>query len=124
MTAQTLRETVAAQVAAISPAVEEKVVAHFVTAETKKRADAIVKGMDDLTAAQKDRAKIAKPDAVNYNADRTVASETYTKPRLDEIDKIDKRIDKLTKALDKAIAGDMGDLLNLGKGGDKPAETE
>jgi hypothetical protein len=123
MTIKTLRETVAEQVAAISPEVETKVVDHFVAAETRKRADAIIKGMDDLAALQKERPRLAKGTTL-YNADRTVASETFTQQMLDGLEKHDKKIEKLTRALDKAIAGDMGDLLNIGKGGDKPAATE
>jgi hypothetical protein len=115
MTTKTIREAVAEQIAAISPEVENSIVQHFVAAETKKRADAIIKGMDDLASAQKERSKLAKPDLATYNADRTVASESYSKARLDEVEKIDKKTDKLTKALDKALSGDMGDLLNLGK---------
>lgn len=124
MTAATLRETVAAQVAQISPAVMDRVVAHLVAEEERKRADAIVKGVGDLNALQRERNKIARPDAVTYNADRSVAAESYSKARLDEIEKLDKRIDKLTKALDKALAGDMGDLLNVAKGGEPKADAE
>ena len=117
MTALTLKETVATRFAEIGESVEAAVVEYFVVKETAKRADAIVKGMDDLTAIDRELTKIKRADAVTYNADRTVAGETYTKARLDEIDKAEKKRDKLVKALDKAIGGDMGDLYNIAKGG-------
>lgn len=117
MTTQTLREAVASQIAQINPVVGEKVVEHFVQTEINKRADAIVKGLDTLSNFQRERAKLAKPDQVSYNADRTVAAETYSKAKLDEIEKLDKKIEKLEKAINKAIDGDMGDLYNLNKGG-------
>ena len=72
--------------------------------------------MDDLVALQKERQKIARPDQVTFNADRTPATETYSRARLDELDKADRKIGKLTAALDKAIdTGDLADLYNLGK---------
>lgn len=110
MTTTTLREAVATQIAALSPTVEQAVIDALVTAETQKRADAIVKGIETLNGFQKELAKINKPDQVSYNADRTVSGESYSKDRLDAIEKITKKIDKLTKALDKALGGDMGDL--------------
>lgn len=118
MTAATLKETVAAKIAEIGPRVQDAVVEHFATKEAEKRSNAIIKGMDDLSQIDRELNKVKRPDSITYNADRTVAGETYTKARLDEIEKLERKREKLVKALDKAISGEMGDLYNLAKGGE------
>ena len=126
MTTVTMRETIAARIAELNPQLEDKVVDHFVGKELEKRAEAIVLGTDNLTKLERELPKVSKADMVSFNSDGTVANETYSKARLDEVDKLKKRIAKLMAAIDKAYVGDCGDLygLNNNKGGDAPKGDE
>lgn len=111
-----LRTAVATRLTAISPAVESEVIDTLVAREVARRKDMIVKGLDQLDSVTREFHKVNKPDIQNFNADGTVATSAYSKERLEEIKKAQEKLDKLTKALDKAIAkGDIGDLSNLVK---------
>lgn len=113
VTGATLRTTIAASLAAVSPAVEQRVIDFFVEKETAKRADAIVRGLDTLASFERELAKINRPDNKLLNADGSVQSEGYSQGRIDQIGKLNKKIGKLTEALDKALAGDMQALNNF-----------
>lgn len=113
--ATTIREKVGEQIAALSPAVEAKVIEHFVQKEADRRADAIIKGIDKLTELTRERRKTDKGDIVSYNGDGSVATQAYSKDRLEANKKADEQIAKLTKAIDKALEGDASDLFNLTK---------
>lgn len=110
-----IREKVGEQIAALSPAVEAKVVEHFVEKEAARRADAIIKGIDKLDELTRERRKTGKGDLVSYNSDGSVATQTYSKERLDANKKADEQIAKLTKAINKALEGDVSDLFSLTK---------
>jgi hypothetical protein len=115
---KTTRTTVADQIKAISPAVEDRVLeaAVLFAREVTRRADMIVAGLDQLKKLETEGYKIAKGSVVTFNADGSEASLTYTKEQLEEIKKNDEKVKKLTGALDKAIGkGDVGDLSNLVK---------
>lgn len=114
--ATSLRAAVATRLSSISPAVESEVIDALVAREVTRRKDLIVKGLDQLDGVNREFYKINKPDIQNFNADGTVANSAYSKDRLEEIKKAAEKVEKLTKALDKAIAkGDLGDLSNLVK---------
>ena len=110
-----IREKVGEQIAALSPAVEAKVVEHFVKKEAERRADAIIKGIDKLSELTRERRKTDKGDIVSYNGDGSVATQAYSKDRLEANKKADEQISKLTTAIDKALEGDASDLFNLTK---------
>lgn len=111
----TIREKVGERIAALSPAVEAKVIEHFVQKEADRRADAIIKGIDKLTDLTRERRKTEKGDIISYNSDGSVATQTYSKDRLEANKKADEQIQKLAKAIDKALEGDASDLFNLTK---------
>ena len=112
-----VREIVAERMKTLSTTVEEEVISTMVEREVDKRSALIVKGLDLLTDAEKVRNKI-KPDLVGFAVDGKVTSESYSKSKLDELNKINSRIEKLTKAINKAIEGDLNDLTNLASGKD------
>lgn len=115
-TSATLRETVAAGLLTVSEAVHERVVSHFVEKETGRRADAIVRGLDQLTEIDRDLNRINRPDQTTFNHDGSKASETYSQDRINALNKARTKRDRLVKALDKALAGDMFELNSFGKG--------
>lgn len=118
-TATSLRDAVAAEVNQISPQVHDRVKQHFVDTEINRRVDLVVKGMDTLHQLNTDLRKINKPDVNTFNGDGTPAASSFTKPRLDEINKLNERINKLTRAIDAALNGQVNDLKTfLDKKGD------
>lgn len=113
MSHKTVRQAVTEQIAQAVPAVQDRVVQHFVEKEVARRADIITRGLDKHQELQRERAKTNKPDAVTYNADGSVASEGYTKDRIEANKKADEKLAKYERALDKAIEGDVSDLSQL-----------
>lgn len=112
-TTLSLRDTVSEKLAAISPEVEAQVIEIRVKRELNKRADIIGKGIDELDRLDREFNKTNRPDQQAFNADGSSASETYSKAKIEEIKKLEGRREKLTKAIDKALSGDMNDLINL-----------
>ena len=109
----TVREKIMERTAALSPEVEEQVVSHYVDKEKNRRSDALVKGMDKLTALENDLKKI-KADQYQYDADGKELSSTYSKTKVDEKKKLVEQIAKLEKTIDKALTkADFGDLYNV-----------
>lgn len=110
----TIHEKVAERLSDISPAVTDKVVDLLVDKEVNKRVDNITQGLAKLDDLEKERRKHSKPDVQTYKEDLSPADPQFSKERVDAIQKLNQKIEKLTKALDKAIdAGDFGDLNNL-----------
>lgn len=94
----------------------ELVVEHFAKMEAEKQGTALIKGLDKLSALERDLNKINRPDVKTYNEDGSEASSTWSKDRLDERKKLSEQIEKLSKAIDKADdKGDFADLYNLTK---------
>ena len=118
MPVTSIRDKVAEEIKALSPRVETELVDIMIEREVKKRTDALVVVYDKLSTATKDHAKLG-PDNVTYNADGSKASESFSKKRIDEINKAKGQVDKLTKTINKALdAGDFGDVYNLSSGKD------
>jgi hypothetical protein len=111
-----VKESVTEQLGSIGPNVREKVVTLLVDAEVEKRTNAVVsvvKKLDDAVLALR---KVSKPDVETFNADGTVASATFSKPRLDEMKKTQETIAKLEKALDEAFdKSDFQKVFDLSK---------
>lgn len=84
--------------------VRTEVVKHFAEEEIRRRADLVVKGIVTLRGLQKDALRI-KPDSFVYGADGKVLQEGYTKPRVQELQKVSEAIAKVSAALEKALAG-------------------
>lgn len=112
-TTLTISAAIAARLADVAPLTRSKVVEHFAQKMATKQADALIAGIDKLDGLQKDLLK-NKPDNVLFNEGGTQVSASYTKPKLEERNKLIEQIAKLEKAIDKADSKeDFGDLYNL-----------
>lgn len=90
----------------------------LVNSELDKRAQALKKCMDLLSQETKNLAKL-RPDLVTYDVHGKETSQNYTKKQIDERAKVQKRIDKLTGAINKALneeKPDFSDVYNLQNG--------
>lgn len=91
--------------------VVNEIVDYFVSKEVKKRVEAGTSAMQEVEKLQKELLKF-KPDQVSYDVDGKPVSETFSKTKIDERKKLADKIEKLRKALEKALDGDYGDLLS------------
>lgn len=120
-----INEQVAEKLAGISPTVSGKVVDLLVDKEVNRRVELITQGLGKLSEMERETRKLSKPDVETFNTDLTPATPQFSKARVDEIGKQRQKVEKLTKALDKAIDdGDIGDLANFVKGGGDKGPTE
>lgn len=117
---------VAEQLGKISEKVETSVVDVFVKRELDKRSTALVQVLDTLDQLERDLKKI-KPDMVFYSEAGVEEAASYSKAKNEEKKKLQEKIGKYTKAIEKALdKGDFGDVYNLknqGKGGSGAAEA-
>lgn len=115
---------IAESIANISPKVEDQVVEVLVERELEKRSNAIVKAMDTLSKFEVDLKKI-RPDQTSFSETGEKVSETYSKVKLEEKNKLLQKLDKNTKAINKALeTGDYQDVYNLNKQGGEPAKQD
>lgn len=104
--------------------------------EIKKRAEAIDKVMGLLDQEEKNMKKLG-PDSKQYDVTGKEVVANYTKKQLDERGKVQKRLDKLINAINKALEkDDYQDVYQLqngkleddgtgkAEGGDKPKGDE
>lgn len=120
---QSIHEMANEQLAALGPRVMAEVASRMAEREVKKRTDKMVQALDRAATMTVDHLKLG-PDNVGYNAEGQKTSESYSKKRLDEINKSQSNIAKLQSAIAKAdSSGDYGDLDKLLAGGPK-SETE
>lgn len=119
-----LRQAVVDKLSTISAVVHDRVVDHFVERETGRRADAIVRGLDQMADLDREIGKIDKPDQKSLDAAGHVVSQTFSQGRWDQLQKLHGKRQKLTEALDAALDGDMNRLNNLNKGGDQKDKVE
>lgn len=113
MSNDTIRQAVATQLGTIAPSVEDSVVNHFVQIEIARRSELVVAGLNKHAELVKEGKKIGGPDIVAYNADGSVKDSSFSKPRLDAVNKNNDAIAKLERAIDKAINGDTDELVKL-----------
>lgn len=109
-----LQQKIDQNLATISPAVEQAIIEAVVKREIEKRSTAVVTVYDKMMREEKELRKIDRADQKTFNKDGSVASETYSKDRLDAIKKSTDAIAKMTKAIEKALSsGDFSDVYNL-----------
>lgn len=91
----------------------------LVERDGEKLSKALVQVWDKIQKLRSDLDKIQRPDHILYGPNREKLSESYTKGRLDEIEKLVKQIGKLENAMEKALTkDDRNDLYNLAGGKD------
>lgn len=113
---RSLNAAVADRLAAACPALPlQHVVDRFTEAEIKKRADALYKAVEGCDQLYRQLTKVNRPDNIAFDALRNVVGESYSKSRLDEIEKLKKKIDTVERAVAKATADkpDYADLYSL-----------
>jgi len=98
----TLKEAVAEKIAGLGPEVQAGVVDVLVEQVKKKRMDAILTGLNLKDEKEKELKKI-KP-VQTFNADSTVASETFSKADNDNRKKLTEALAKIEKALNEALS--------------------
>ncbi len=117
----TLSEKVNNALAGISTDVEKAIIDGIVKREVEKRAVAVTKVYDQMMREEKELRKVDRADQKTFNKDGSIAAETYSKERLDAIKKHNQAIEKMMKAIEKALAQqDFSDVYNL-TGADKSA---
>lgn len=110
---QSIGQKVAANIADAGPAILGKVIDKLASAEIEKRADALLNAVNAAIATKRELYKV-KPDLVAYNADGKVASENWTKPKLEEKKKLEEKLAKIEAAVDKAVnKNDFSGVLGL-----------
>lgn len=96
----------------------------LITRARKKRAEAIVAAHDTLDGLKREDNKI-RPDVVSYNADKSIASSTWSMGQLKKKEESANKIKKYTSALDKAVGlGVYDELLKLKGGSSAPADDD
>jgi len=108
-----LKETVAERIAGLGPAVQEGVVSVLVEQVKKKRTDAILTALNLKDEKEKELKKI-KPTQT-FNADNTVASESFSKGDNDNRKKLNESLTKIEKALNEALDPEKPNYENLFK---------
>jgi F0F1-type ATP synthase beta subunit len=107
-----LKETVAERIAGLGPEVQTGVADVLVEQVKKKRIDAVLTALNLKDEKEKELKKI-KP-VQTFNADSTVASETFSKADNDNRKKLTEAITKIEKALNEAL-GETPNYENLFK---------
>lgn len=107
-----IRTQIAEKLTSISPSVSDAVVEAMVERTKKKYVDAFVICLDKLTTMEKDLAKI-RPDQTSFNVKGEKLSETFSKNKLDERNKLNEQVNKLIRIMDKALdKGEWNDMCN------------
>lgn len=101
--AQEMLAEVADKIKGSGDAIRQRLIEKMVGEELEKRVDLLDKAFQkrfELTTALH---KINRADQETYNADGSVATQSYTKPRLEEIKKAKEALEKHENALEKAL---------------------
>lgn len=117
---QTIREAVAAKIAASGPSILEQVADALAEEVIGKRVKQVHAAMTELDNIARDLKKL-KPDQVAYDESGTVQNSFFSKKVIDDRKKLSEREAKIQKALAKALENnEWGDMGNLGGSGAKP----
>jgi hypothetical protein len=108
-----INSKVAERIAGCAPEVEQRLIDSLAEKEVSRRVELIGQGLSKLDQMTRERYKLAKPTNVTYNLDNTIASESYSKEALEALKKHDEKFDKLQRAVEKALKGDLKDLPGL-----------
>lgn len=102
--AQGLLADVASRIKESGPQVYARLRDAMVEKEITSRVDLLDKAFQKRFQLLTDLRKVDRPDQETYNADGSVATASYTKPRLEEIRKAKEALAKHENALEKALA--------------------
>lgn len=114
-----VREKIATEMSTLNPKVEAAMVRILADREVEKRSVALVKCWDLLQTAENELKRL-RPDHVIFDVTHTKVGEAYSKTQDENRKKIEQRIEKLAKAINKAIDDhDFSDAYNLANSGGK-----
>ena len=102
-----LSEKIAEGLANLGPKVEDSVVDAMVTREVNKRSQALVTVLDKLARLENEGKKINRPDQESFDGAGKLVSSTFSKEKTKAIKEHNEKIEKIQKALTKAL--DEGD---------------
>lgn len=109
-----LRDEVGRLVASSGTIVIGRVKTHLVEEVLKNRVAMLLQGFNKRDEAQQNLRKI-KPDQIAYDETGKEVSKTYSKPKLDELNKAKETLDRLDKALESAMSEEKPDFEGLKK---------
>lgn len=120
----TLAQVVAEKISGSNDVIKEKVIDVLAGREITRRADLVVKAFDHLDSLKKSLSKV-KPDQVLYSDSGEKLQEGFSRAKLEEKNKLQDSLDKLSNAIDLALGkGDFSKLFEqeqkLNQKQDKP----
>lgn len=108
-----VKEMVAERIANSGPTILEGVIEHLVKETVDKRKAVAVQGYAEYAKLEKELLKL-KADQLIYDENGAVIQQGFKKETVDAIKKTKEKMEKLNRAIDKALdKNDWGDLTNL-----------
>lgn len=118
----TIQTAVAERIVGLGPSVEDKVINVMVDKELTRRSDALVSVIGKLEQEERSFRKLGA-DQKTYDEKGGVVATYFSKGRVDERQKAEKKITKMTSAINKALEkGDFSDVYNFASG-KEPADN-
>ncbi len=102
----TIKNKVAENLAAAVPNIADQIAAQLAEEEHRKRVEAGRKVYDQIVTLERQINKLDRPDNVTYNADGSKAGESYSKGRIDELQKLRKTLGEKGAAIRAAAPGE------------------
>lgn len=98
----TLNQEVAEAIKGSGDVIKNAVKAKFVQDEVNRRTDLLTRLIVAINTFRKEGYKL-KADQISYNADKSIASETWSKGQLDKRQKFDEKMAKAEKVFEAAL---------------------
>lgn len=98
----TLNQEVAEAIKGSGDVIKNAVKAKFVQDEVNRRTDLLTRLIVAINTFRKEGYKL-KADQISYNADKSIASETWSKAQLDKRQKFDEKMAKAEKVFEAAL---------------------
>jgi uncharacterized protein YdaU (DUF1376 family) len=119
-----IREQVAQRIAEAGPAIAERIVAAMAEDLLAKRVKQVLDAFSEVDGL-KVQVKRLRPDLISFDENGAIASSAYSKARVEERQKLARRIGKIEAALAKALErNDFADLASLGAGKDPKVQED
>ena len=110
MAQNTIQQTIAEKIGTSNETVRNRLIDHLVETEIEKRSNKMIQIFVEIEKMTKNLNKL-RADVKTFNEDGSIATETWSKQRLDERRKATEILAKFQKAFDKALDGDY-ELIN------------
>lgn len=110
-----LAQQVAEDIKSMGPDVHQEVVDWLVNREKRKRVEAIAQCYDKWLKFQGEIKKASRPDQIQVDATGKETSSSFSKKAYEALKTLREKSEKIEKAVEKAINGDVGDAYNIAK---------